>query len=63
MSNQSTSGGIGITTVLFLVFLILKLTNNIDWSWWWITSPLWFEVIVGSILFIFIYNKKMRKYI
>lgn len=27
--------------ILFLIFLILKLTNHIDWSWLWITSPLW----------------------
>ena len=54
MSNQSTSGGIGITTVLFLVFLILKLTNNIDWSWWWVTSPLWISAIL-VILIVSIY--------
>ncbi len=26
---------------LFLVFLVLKLTNVISWSWWWVTAPLW----------------------
>lgn len=26
---------------LFLVFLVLKLTGTIGWSWWWITAPLW----------------------
>ena len=25
----------------FIVFLVLKLTNVIDWSWWWVTAPLW----------------------
>lgn len=40
-SQQVTSGGFGLSTVLFIVFLILKLTNTIDWSWWWVTSPLW----------------------
>ena len=28
-------------STIFLVFLILKLTNVINWSWWWITSPIW----------------------
>lgn len=28
-------------TILFLVFLVLKLTGTIHWSWWWITAPLW----------------------
>ena len=40
MANN-TSNGLGLGTVLFMVFLVLKLTGNIDWSWWWVTSPLW----------------------
>ena len=41
MASNETSGGIGIGMVLFLIFLVFKLTNTIDWSWWWVTSPLW----------------------
>ena len=43
MSDKSnaSSGGIGFTGLLFLTFLVLKLTNVIDWSWWWVTCPLW----------------------
>ncbi len=52
--------GLSLTMVLFIVFLILKLTNNIDWSWWWVTCPLWIGLaiviavllIVGLIKFI-----------
>lgn len=29
------------TFLLFLLFLGLKLTGYIDWSWWWVTAPLW----------------------
>ena len=36
--------GVGLPTILFVVFLVLKLTGNIDWSWWWVTSPLWIPV-------------------
>lgn len=32
--------------ILFIVFLILKLNKNIDWSWWWVTSPLWISVVL-----------------
>jgi len=39
--EKSTSGGIGLSGLLFVVFLVLKLTGNIDWSWWWVTSPIW----------------------
>ena len=52
MANNNTSNGIGFGTVLFLVFLVLKLTGNIDWSWWWVTSPLWIPlaliIVIGG---------------
>ncbi|WP_186260027.1 hypothetical protein [Burkholderia gladioli] len=41
MTNQSTTSGIGFGPLLFLVFLVLKLTGYIGWSWWWVTAPLW----------------------
>lgn len=41
MSDGNYSGGIGLGGATFLVFLVLKLTNVIDWSWWWVTAPLW----------------------
>jgi hypothetical protein len=44
MSNNKSSGGFGILGTLFIVFLVLKLTGNIDWSWWWVTSPLWIPI-------------------
>ena len=50
--NNNYYGGVGFTGALFLVFLVLKLTNYIDWSWWWITAPLWVPlVLVVVILF------------
>ena len=44
MSDNKTTArtsGISFMTVLFFIFLILKLTGTIGWSWWWITAPLW----------------------
>lgn len=41
MSKEKSSGGLGFCSVLTLVFITLKLTDNIDWSWWWVLSPLW----------------------
>ena len=46
-------GGTSFTGLLFLVFLTLKLTNVINWSWWWITAPLWIipsSIIIGIVL-------------
>jgi hypothetical protein len=49
-NNNNNGGGMGLGTILFLIFLVLKLTNYIDWSWWWVSAPLW----VTAILYIFI---------
>ena len=37
-----------ICETLFATFLILKLTNVITWSWWWVFSPIW--IICGIVL-------------
>lgn len=51
-SKSITIGGTGFFNLLFLVFLVLKLTKVIDWSWWWITAPLWGPIGVCVVLFI-----------
>lgn len=43
-------GGIGVGGALLVVFIALKLTNNIDWSWWWVLSPIWIGFIVAAFL-------------
>lgn len=53
MAKSSGSSGIGIGTILFIIFLVLKLTDNIDWSWWWVTSPLWIPASLIIVLSIF----------
>lgn len=40
---------IGFCSALFLVLLVLKLTHTIDWSWWWISAPLWGDFILSVI--------------
>lgn len=37
---------LGFFSVLTLIFVTLKLTNVIAWSWWWVLSPLWLSWIV-----------------
>ena len=38
---NSSSSGIGILGLLGIVFVTLKLTGYITWSWWWVTAPFW----------------------
>ena len=48
--TQTTGNGLGVCTVLAIVFTTLKLTEHIDWSWWWVLSPLWIPwAIVGAV--------------
>jgi hypothetical protein len=46
-NNSSTqSGGIWFFGLLAIVFITLKLTDYIAWSWWWVLSPLWAPLAV-----------------
>ena len=59
--SKSSSSGLGIGTILFLIFMVLKLTNYIDWSWWWVTAPLWIPIIIlGVVGLIAIFYLKNR---
>lgn len=49
VENGTTSGG-SFMFLLFIVFLILKLTNVITWSWWWVTAPLWGGLALGLVI-------------
>jgi hypothetical protein len=52
--KKATTGGLSIGTVLFLIFLTLKLAEIgpvANWSWWWVTSPLWIPLaLIGAIV-------------
>ena len=52
MSKNSKSSGLGILAVLQIVFLVLKLTGLIDWSWWLVLVPLWADIGFGLLLII-----------
>lgn len=45
-TSNSSSGGIGFVGLLTIVFITLKLTGYIAWSWWWVLSPLWISALV-----------------
>ena len=47
--EKNASNGIGLGTLLFLIFLTLKLAEVGPvqyWSWWWITAPLWIPLLI-----------------
>ena len=58
MSNAKSSVtvcGTSFLNLLFLVFLVLKLTNVITWSWWWVTAPLWIPVALVVVCLVIVF--------
>ena len=56
MSDNKTtsSSGIGFSGLLAILFIALKLTGYITWSWLWVLAPIWIPfIIVVFILIIF----------
>lgn len=51
-SYNSSAGGIGLLGLLALLFITLKLTGFIDWSWWWVLSPLWIPTSIVLLIFV-----------
>lgn len=53
-NTSSSSGGISFVSLLTILFIGLKLTGYITWTWWWVLSPLWipFLVVVGILAII-----------
>jgi hypothetical protein len=51
--KRATTGGLGIGTVLFLIFLTLKLAEVgpvAKWSWWWVTFPLYAPILLAMVI-------------
>lgn len=44
---HTSGGGVSFAGLLTVLFVGLKLTDNIDWSWWWVLSPLWISTLLA----------------
>lgn len=60
-NNKSGGAGIGFTGLLTLVFIVLKLTHVIKWSWVWVLSPVWISSILAVVLVVTIIFIKLFK--
>jgi hypothetical protein len=52
MKIQATSGTINFSSLLTIVFIVLKLTGQIDWSWTWVLSPIWIPFLTVALFFV-----------
>ena len=41
-----------LAVIVFLAFFFAKIFDKIDWSWWWVFSPLWIPAIFVIIVVI-----------
>lgn len=63
-NNNRSSSGLGLSTVLTLIFLVLKLVGVINWSWWLVFLPtiinvgLWLIIVIGFVVWDVHYDKK-----
>ena len=54
--DKKVSSGISLSTLIFLIFLTLKLGGwgvVATWSWWWVFSPLWIPIAIILLIIIF----------
>lgn len=47
MASEASSSGIGFCGLLTILFIGLKLTGHITWSWIWVLSPLWIGLLIS----------------
>jgi uncharacterized protein (DUF983 family) len=55
VKNENTNYGIGFVGLLTILFIGLKLTGTITWSWFWVLSPLWISALFWIIALIIIF--------
>jgi len=63
MSKESSSSGVSFVGLLTILFIALKLTNFIDWSWWWVLSPIWLGplILVFAVFLLVLIRKAKEK--
>ncbi len=52
--SSTSSGGVGFFGLLAIVFITLKLLGYINWSWFWVLSPIWGSCLLSIIMVVVI---------
>ena len=62
MDNKAKQGGLGIVSLLTIIFIVLKLLGVIQWSWIWVLSPIWISaVIVVAVFSVILIGGRIKK--
>ncbi len=49
--KKARNGGMGIVSFLTILFVVMKVTGVISWSWLWVFSPIWISAVFAVLLF------------
>jgi len=52
--DTGTKAWPALCETLAIVFVVLKLCHVINWSWWWVLSPLWIGTAVVVLMYVII---------
>ena len=52
MADNKNFFSVGFLDLLGIVFIALKLSGKIDWSWWWVLCPIYIPLVIIAIIFI-----------
>lgn len=52
---ETSSGGIGFCGLLTIVFIVLKLVGVINWSWFWVLSPMIFSISFTVLILLIVF--------
>jgi membrane protein YdbS with pleckstrin-like domain len=62
MTNETAQTGVSsgiaswpLASILTIIFVVLKLTDTIDWSWWWVLSPLWISAAFSIAILLLVF--------
>ncbi len=59
--NRPVFGGVGIFDLLGAMFIVLKLTGVISWSWWVVLLPFWLPMVLVVVTFVIEYIASKRR--
>jgi hypothetical protein len=63
LTKKNRAGGreVGYVTIVGIILVVLKLTGNLSWSWWWVLAPFYVPVLFVTLFFIALVIHLVRK--
>ena len=56
VAKKTSSSGMGVSTTLVIIFVVLKAVGVVDWSWWWVFSPWWITAGIALAFYVVLFS-------